>query len=71
MSTKTDAEWEEESFAKDLARAEKVKADPKKMAKARKGAKRIAKEEMVEAKYMQAVAKSKPPARIKGMKPLY
>jgi hypothetical protein len=61
--------WEEERYARQLAEAEVIRKDPKKMAMARRGAARKANEEMVEARAMQRIAKSgKSKAKARGKK---
>ena len=53
----SETKWDEERYARDIADAEAVKADPKKMAMAIRGAKRLAKEQTEKARAMSKVAK--------------
>lgn len=55
-----DKKWEEDDYARTVTQAAAIQKDPKKRKMAKSGAKRIAKEKMIEAKAMQKLANSGP-----------
>lgn len=65
---KSDSHYEEEDFARTLSRADVIMSNPKQKAMAKRGASRIAKEKMIEAKSMARIAKSGPKKPIKAVK---
>ena len=67
MATKSEKQWDEESYARTLSEAVAIKKDSKKMKMAQSGAKRLQKEKMAEAKAMKTIAKTtiRRPARKK------
>ena len=54
-----DRKWEEERYARQLAEADAIRKDPKKMKMASRGAARLAKNQRDEANAMEKIAKSK------------
>jgi hypothetical protein len=57
--SKSEEDWQAEDDAHTIARAEEVKADPERLKRAQKAAKRIVEQEKARAKAMEKLAKAK------------